>query len=425
MAVTRISELTPILTPGDNNLLIINDGDTTNSITFTNLSDSVVSNVQAANLVFAGSVELDGIVTVDGVMTVNGDVTFLGEVGGIEIDELSDVDTSTALPLEAQALVWVSANSKWEPRDVSPAAGTTATSVNGQTDTVILTADDIDDSLTTHKFATSVQLGLADTSLQPTDNVSELTNDASYLIPTDNVSLLTNDSNFIDASGAPVQTVNTQTGDVVLDADDIDDTSSTHKFATASQLSDAESALQSGDTLQSADGTETQPGLSFVSDPNTGLYSSAADVLSVTTNAAPTAHFTSTAGVGALEIVGSDGGVILASPNGTRYMITVTDGGSLSTVLVGAAPTGGISGTGFFTTTTPFTEINGSEVAITFSAPTGGGVTAVGTAVTDGSGSMIGYSMTNSGDGYAVGETVNVTEDSGAGVVEFEVTAVF
>lgn len=47
-------------------------------------------------------------------------------------------------------------------------------------------------------------------------------------------------------SGA-VDSVNTQTGAVVLDADDIDDTSTSHKFATATQLSAADSALQPGD----------------------------------------------------------------------------------------------------------------------------------------------------------------------------------
>lgn len=47
--------------------------------------------------------------------------------------------------------------------------------------------------------------------------------------------------------GGGVSSVNTQTGTVVLDADDIDDTSTTHKFATAAQLSAADSALQPGD----------------------------------------------------------------------------------------------------------------------------------------------------------------------------------
>ena len=46
---------------------------------------------------------------------------------------------------------------------------------------------------------------------------------------------------------APVDSVNGQTGVVVLDADNIDDTSTTHKFATAAQLTDIGTAVQPGD----------------------------------------------------------------------------------------------------------------------------------------------------------------------------------
>ena len=49
--------------------------------------------------------------------------------------------------------------------------------------------------------------------------------------------------------GAPVQTVNTQSGNVVLDADDIDDTSTTNKFVTSVDLSLISTALQSGDNV--------------------------------------------------------------------------------------------------------------------------------------------------------------------------------
>lgn len=65
----------------------------------------------------------------------------------------------------------------------------------------------------------------------------------------DDISLLNNDAWYIDASWAPVQSVNTQTGDVVLDADDIDDTSTTNKFATQSQLDNADSAIQPWDNV--------------------------------------------------------------------------------------------------------------------------------------------------------------------------------
>ena len=107
-------------------------------------------------------------------------------------------------------------------------------SVNGNTGTVVLDADDIDDSLTTHKFATQAQLDNADSALQSGDNISELTNNSGYI------------------TSAPVDSVNTQTGAVVLDADDIDDSATTNKFATQAQLDKADTALQPTDpTLDS------------------------------------------------------------------------------------------------------------------------------------------------------------------------------
>jgi hypothetical protein len=69
-------------------------------------------------------------------------------------------------------------------------------------------------------FATAAQGTLADSALQSGDNVSELTNDA----------------NYITSAQAPVQSVNGDTGTVVLDADDISDASTTNKFATQAQL---------------------------------------------------------------------------------------------------------------------------------------------------------------------------------------------
>lgn len=66
--------------------------------------------------------------------------------------------------------------------------------------------------------ATSAQGALADSAVQPGDNVSDLTNDAGYL------------------TSAPVSSVNSQTGAVVLDADDIDDTATANKFVTASDI---------------------------------------------------------------------------------------------------------------------------------------------------------------------------------------------
>ena len=54
-------------------------------------------------------------------------------------------------------------------------------------------------------------------------------------------------ADFSDFGGGAVDSVNSQTGIVVLDADDIDDSTTLHKFATAAQLANADSALQAAD----------------------------------------------------------------------------------------------------------------------------------------------------------------------------------
>lgn len=61
----------------------------------------------------------------------------------------------------------------------------------------------------------------------------------------------------VDASTGAVDSVNGQTGVVVLDADDIDDTSATHKFATAAQLSAADSAVQPTDSIDALSDVDT------------------------------------------------------------------------------------------------------------------------------------------------------------------------
>jgi hypothetical protein len=86
----------------------------------------------------------------------------------------------------------------------------------------------------TGDFATFSQGALADSALQSGDNISLLNNDAGYLT---------------SVSEHPIQSINGQTGIVVLDADDIDDTSTAHKFASSAQLANADSALQSGDSI--------------------------------------------------------------------------------------------------------------------------------------------------------------------------------
>ena len=86
-------------------------------------------------------------------------------------------------------------------------------------------------------LATTAQ-GLADSAVQPGD-LATVSTSGSY-------NDLTNKPTI--PAAVPVDSVNSQTGAVVLDADDIDDTSTTHKFAISlGQLSAADSAVQPGD----------------------------------------------------------------------------------------------------------------------------------------------------------------------------------
>lgn len=124
--------------------------------------------------------------------------------------------------------------------------------------------------------ATLAQGALADTALQPLDNITSLNNNAGYIsnITGESIDDLSNvdltgitsgdvlewnGSGFIVSNkltgietGAQVNTVlsvNSQTGNIVLSADDIDDSASSHKFATQAQLDNADSALQTGDNI--------------------------------------------------------------------------------------------------------------------------------------------------------------------------------
>lgn len=83
-------------------------------------------------------------------------------------------------------------------------------SVNGQVGVVVLDADDIDDTSTTHKFATSAQLTSIGTAVQPGDLATVATS-GSYNDLTNKPAIPT----------VPVDSVNGQTGVVVLDASDV------------------------------------------------------------------------------------------------------------------------------------------------------------------------------------------------------------
>lgn len=114
-------------------------------------------------------------------------------------------------------------------------------SVNGYTGVVVLTAADVG--------------ALPDSTVIPTDT-SDLTNGAGYITSADipaNVSAFTNDAGYITAAGAPVQSVNGQTGSVSLSIPTkVSDLNNDSGYQTAGDVSTAISGKQ--DTLTAGTG---------------------------------------------------------------------------------------------------------------------------------------------------------------------------
>lgn len=139
------------------------------------------------------------------------------------------------------------------PQGAQGAQGPTGPGVpdGGTTGQVLVkVSNDDQDTDWSSDYATAAQGSLADSAIQPLDNVSELTNDA----------------NYIDSSGAPVQSVNSQTGTVVLTKSDVG-------------LSDVDN-VSAADLRDRATHTGTQT-LSTISDAGT-IASQDADSVNIT-----------------------------------------------------------------------------------------------------------------------------------------------
>jgi hypothetical protein len=97
-----------------------------------------------------------------------------GFITTLALDGLTDVDTTTTAPTSGQALVWDGTN--WVPGTISGGGGGSVTSVFGRTGDVVADAADY-----ASFYATTTQGGLADTSVQPGDNISLLVNDSGFI----------------------------------------------------------------------------------------------------------------------------------------------------------------------------------------------------------------------------------------------------
>ena len=154
--------------------------------------------------------------------------------GEVLFSRLDDVHTENIQ--DGQTIIWNENLGGFYPG--AGGGGGAVDSVNGQTGTVLLDAGDVG-------AATAAQGATADTALQPGEAATPAqgTKADNALQPNDNVSELNNDAGYITAADIPadaVTSVNTQTGDVVLDAAAVG-------AATTAQGSKADSAVQPGD----------------------------------------------------------------------------------------------------------------------------------------------------------------------------------
>ncbi len=217
-------------------------------------------------------------------------------IGAADIADLNDV--SSTAPSNGQVLKWN--GSAWAPaadNSSTGGAGGVVDSVNGISQAaVVLDADNIDDAATTHKFTTAGDItklaGIAfnatandtDVNLKNRSNhtgqqlastISDFGSASASVIVATNLQALANvdtptTGEFLKwngttwetdtaGGGGAVDSVNTQTGVVVLDADDIDDSSTTHKFVSAADITKL-GGIATGAEVNAVDSVNTQTG---------------------------------------------------------------------------------------------------------------------------------------------------------------------
>ena len=162
--------------------------------------------------------------------------------------------------------------------------------VNGQSGNVTLTPDDLNDDATAHKFVSASQISSLASAIQPSDlstvattgnysdgigtpSLATVATTGGYSDLTGSPSLATvattgNWNDLIDKPGIadiPVQSVNGQTGAVSLNADNILDVGTDHRFVTVAQLGLINNSLQPGAAVVSIN---SKNGASVVLNPD-------------------------------------------------------------------------------------------------------------------------------------------------------------
>lgn len=222
---------------GKTGVVVLNTDDIQDTVTnrYTNGSDVLrLANTSGVN---TGDQDLSGYALISSLADVatSGDYADLDNKPTIP-GSLGDLSGTSDDVAEGSANLYMTSLERSKLSGIEAGAEVnTVNSVNTQTGTVVLDADDIDDTSTTHKFATSTQLNNADSAIQPGDNISELTNDSGFTSNTGTVTSvgITGTDGIEVDSGSPITT----SGSIQLGL----------SATVQGQLSDASTAVQPGD----------------------------------------------------------------------------------------------------------------------------------------------------------------------------------
>ena len=178
-----------------------------------------------------------------------------------DVASLADLsDVAGTLPVNGQILAYNGGTGTWGP---VAAATAPVTSVNGEIGAVTLDADDINDAATSNKFVTAADVTkLGNIFVSQLVNLDTLESD----VATNNAKISFDSTSSTKLAGIEagaqvntVDSVNSQTGAVVLDADDIDDTLTTHKFTTAADITKL-GGIEAGAQVNTVDSVNSKTG---------------------------------------------------------------------------------------------------------------------------------------------------------------------
>ena len=165
-------------------------------------------------------------------------------ISAADLTDLSDVDYTAGAGIDGRVLTYVNANSRWEAV-ASPSAP--VTSVNTQTGAVVLDSDDVSEGSTNQYFTNT----RADARISAADltDLSDVDYTAGAGIDGRVLTYVNANSRWeaVASPSAPVTSVNTQTGAVVLDSDDVSE-GSTNQYFTSPRFT-SELATKTTDNL--------------------------------------------------------------------------------------------------------------------------------------------------------------------------------